>query len=126
MMWQAHPNRAHNDGMSVSFRGELAMAMIMQMAAFWLCECCKAEWFIESEKAPRQCPKCGSRRWNEGEAAQVDIYLRSLTIRHLNPYRKPLSFRQKAAILRRKAGATTPVAVTKVGTPIEARVIARL
>lgn len=89
------------------------MAMIMKMAAFWLCECCKAEWFVESEKAPRQCPKCGSRRWNEGEAEQVDRYLRSLTIRHLNPYRKPLSFRQKAAILRRKSG-VTPVTVKKL------------
>jgi DNA-directed RNA polymerase subunit RPC12/RpoP len=90
------------------------MAMVMKMAAFWQCERCHAEWYIESAKAPRQCPECGSRRWNEGEAAQIDHYLRSLTVRHLNPYRKPLSFRQKAAILRRKAGATTPIPVKKL------------
>jgi DNA-directed RNA polymerase subunit RPC12/RpoP len=78
------------------------MALVMKMAAFWLCEGCKAEWVMESDKAPRQCPKCGSRRWNDGEAAQADLYARSLTIRHLNPYRKPLSVKQKAAILRRK------------------------
>lgn len=78
------------------------MAMIVKMAAFWQCECCEGQWFMESEKAPRQCPQCGSRRWNEGEVAQADLYLRALTIRHLNPYRKPLSFRQKAAMLRLK------------------------
>lgn len=89
------------------------MAVFLRMAAFWSCEVCKAEWFMESEKGPRQCPKCGSRKWNEGEAAQIELYLRSLTIRHLNPYRKPLSHRQKAAILRRKS-AVTPVAVKKV------------
>jgi hypothetical protein len=90
--------------------------VIMRMAAFWRCENekCQNEWFMESEKAPRQCPKCGSRRWNEGEAEQVDRYLRSLTIRHLNPYRKPLSFRQKAAILRRRKSGVFPVAVKKL------------
>lgn len=99
------------------------MAIIMRMAAFWQCECCKAEWYMDSEKAPRQCPKCGSRKWNEGEAAQVELYLRSLTVRHLNPYRKPLSYRQKAVILRRKAERTntlirglpeTPAAIQRV------------
>jgi hypothetical protein len=79
------------------------MAIIMRMAAFWQCESCEAEWFMDSPKGPRQCPKCGSRRWNDGEVAQADLYVRSLTVRHLNPHRKPLSYRQKAAILRRKA-----------------------
>jgi hypothetical protein len=79
------------------------MAIVMKMAPFWMCEVCKAEWFMSTDKAPRQCLKCGSRRWNDGEIAQADLYFKSLIIRHLNPYRKPLSCRQKAAILRRKA-----------------------
>jgi hypothetical protein len=79
------------------------MGLTARMAAFWLCECCSAEWFMASEKAPRQCPKCGSRRWNDGEVSKADLYLRALRIVHLNPYRRPLSFKQKAAIRRRKA-----------------------
>jgi DNA-directed RNA polymerase subunit RPC12/RpoP len=93
------------------------MAIIMKMAAFWSCECCKTEWFMKSEKAPRQCPKCGSRRWNEGEAAEVERYLRSLVVRHINPYRKPLSFRQKAAVLRLKAERSAARATKEVAAP---------
>ena len=93
------------------------MAMIMRMAAFWVCECCKTEWYMDSERAPRQCPKCGSRRWNDGEIAQADLYLRALRIRHLNPYRKPLSYRQRAAILRRKAERASTKALQQVPVP---------
>jgi hypothetical protein len=79
------------------------MAVVMRMAAHWACEVCKQEWFMHSEKGPRQCPKCGSRKWNDGEVAQADLLAHAVTLRHLNPYRRPLSVRQRAAILRRKA-----------------------
>ena len=79
------------------------MGLIARMAAFWVCDCCKAEWYIEREAAPRQCPSCRSRRWNDGEIGLADLYAASLRIVHLNPYRKPLSVKQKASVLRRKA-----------------------
>jgi hypothetical protein len=78
------------------------MSLIARMAAFWVCEQCKAEWFAHTDYAPRQCPSCGSRRWNDGEVALADRYAASLRIVHLNPYRKLLSVKQKAAMLRRK------------------------
>ena len=96
------------------------MAIIMKMAAFWACECCKAEWFMTSDRAPRQCSKCGSRRWNEGEAAEVGRYLQSLVVRHINPYRKPLSYRQKAAILRLKAQSAVTRAAKQAAGPTNA------
>jgi hypothetical protein len=79
------------------------MGLIGRMAAFWVCECCEAEWYASTDVAPRQCPSCGSRRWNDGELALADLYAKSLRIVHLNPYRKPISVKQKASILRRKA-----------------------
>jgi hypothetical protein len=79
------------------------MGLIARMAAFWVCEGCKAEWHVTKETAPRQCPFCKSRRWNDGEVALADIYAASLRVVHLNPYRKALSVKQKASILRRKA-----------------------
>ena len=79
------------------------MGLIARMAAFWVCDCCKAEWYVERDTAPRQCPSCKSRRWNDGEVALADLYANSLRIVHLNPYRKPLTVRQKASLLRRKA-----------------------
>jgi len=80
------------------------MALVMRMAAHWQCEACQAEWLMDESKGPRQCPRCGSRRWNDGELAQADAYIKSLVIRHLNPYRRPLSVRQRAALMQRKAG----------------------
>ncbi len=78
------------------------MGLIARMAAFWVCDNCNVEWYAGSDTGPRQCPSCNSRRWNEGELALADAYARALQIRHLNPYRKPLSVKQKAALLRRK------------------------
>ncbi len=86
------------------------MGLIARMAAFWVCECCKGEWYVERDTAPRQCPFCKSRRWNMGEVALADLYAASLRIVHLNPYRKALSVKQKASILRRKAGSRTAAA----------------
>jgi hypothetical protein len=78
------------------------MGLIARMAAFWICDDCKAEWYASTDSGPRQCPSCRSRRWNDGELALADLYARSLRIVHLNPYRKPITVRQKAALLRRK------------------------
>jgi hypothetical protein len=59
------------------------MGFLAKMALHWSCDRCKAEWFAGSEKAPRQCPKC--------------------RVVHLNPYRKPISFRQHAGLMRANA-----------------------
>jgi hypothetical protein len=56
---------------------------------------------MESEKGPRQCPKCGSRRWNDGEVAQADLLLRAFTFRHLNPIEGLLAFDSEPRSLRR-------------------------
>ena len=74
------------------------MSLIARMAAFWVCEQCKAQWFAHTDYAPRQCPSCGSRRWNDGEVGMADLYAASLRIVHLNPYRKLLSVKQKDAV----------------------------
>lgn len=79
------------------------MGLIARMSVFWVCDCCKAEWHADTDTGPRQCPRCKSRRWNDGEVALADMYADSLRIVHLNPYRKPLSVKQKASLLRRKA-----------------------
>jgi hypothetical protein len=79
------------------------MALIARMAPYWQCDVCSAEWFVDSESGPRQCPKCGSRKWNDGMVRDADLLLKSLVVRHLNPYRRPLSFRQKAALQRMAA-----------------------
>lgn len=76
------------------------MGLVARMAPYWSCDVCNAEWFADSETGPRQCPKCGSRKWNDGMVRDADLYQSALVIRHLNPYRRPLSFRQKAALQR--------------------------
>ena len=78
---------------------------------------------MDTDRAPRQCPTCGSRRWNDGEVAQADLYLRALTIRHLNPYRKPLSVGQRAAILRLKAERAATRTRKQVAAPVDASVV---
>ena len=76
------------------------MGLVAKMALFWKCDACGEEWFAESDTGPRQCRGCGSRSWNDSMVREADLYQRALTIRHLNPYRKPLSLRQKAALTR--------------------------
>jgi hypothetical protein len=74
------------------------MGLVMKMAPYWNCDLCKQDWFAETETGPRQCPKCGSRKWNDGMAIDADLYQKALVVRHLNPYRRPLTSRQKAAL----------------------------
>jgi hypothetical protein len=74
------------------------MGLVMMMAPYWSCDVCEEKWFAESETGPRQCPKCRSRKWNDGMVRDADLYQKALVIRHLNPYRRPLSFRQKAVL----------------------------
>jgi hypothetical protein len=93
---------AHNDTKAVS-REVLCMGFLARMALFWSCDCCKAEWFAGSEKAPRQCPSCHSRRWNDGALVNADLYAQSLRVIHLNPYRKPITSRQHAGLVRANA-----------------------
>lgn len=76
------------------------MGLVARMAPYWSCDECKGEWFADSENGPRQCPKCGSRKWNDGMVKDADLYRQSLVFRHLNPYRRPLSVGQKAALRR--------------------------
>ena len=76
------------------------MALIARMATFWKCDECSEEWFANSESGPRQCPKCGSRKWNDGMVRDADLYRQALVVRHLNPYRRALSVGQKAALQR--------------------------
>jgi hypothetical protein len=90
--------REHTDDVIVILGGE--MALIARMATFWQCDVCSSEWFADSEAGPRQCPKCGSRKWNDGMVRDADLLLKSLVVRHLNPYRRPISIRQKAALQR--------------------------
>ena len=76
------------------------MGLVAKMALYWKCDACGEEWFADSETGPRQCKKCGSRGWNDGMVREADLYQRALVIRHLNPYRKALTLRQKAALTR--------------------------
>jgi hypothetical protein len=76
------------------------MGLVAKMAVYWTCDQCKGEWFADSDSGPRQCPKCGSRKWNDGMVSQADLYQKALVVRHLNPYRRPLSIRQKAGLMR--------------------------
>jgi hypothetical protein len=64
------------------------------------CDLCSWEWYADSETGPRQCPKCGTRKWNDGMVRQADLYQQALVMRYLNPYRRPLSIRQQAALVR--------------------------
>ncbi len=86
------------------------MGLIARMAPYWSCDVCGEEWFADSESGPRQCPKCGSRRWNDGMVRDADLYQKALVIRHLNPYRRILSVRQKAALMRIAAAKRTETA----------------
>jgi hypothetical protein len=76
------------------------MGLVPKMAIYWHCDVCKEEWFADSDTGPRQCPSCGSRKWNDGMVGSADLFLKSRVITHLNPYKRPLSFRQKAALMR--------------------------
>ena len=94
------------------------MGLVAKMAIYWRCDVCEGEWFAGSDVGPRQCSICGSRKWNDGLVGRADLFLRSRVITHLNPLRRPLSFRQKAALMRiaankraesaRKKAAKTP------------------
>jgi hypothetical protein len=92
------------------------MGLVAKMALYWKCDACGWEWFADSETGPRQCKKCGSRGWNDGMVREADLYQRALVIRHLNPYRKVLTLRQKAALTRiaasRRATSTAQTAQT--------------
>ena len=67
------------------------MGFVARMAAYWQCDECGWEWFIDSESGPRQCPKCGSRKWKEGMVKAADLYQQALLERHLNRNRRPLT-----------------------------------
>jgi hypothetical protein len=115
LLWTANPIERTLTA-RLSFWRYTAMGLIARMAPFWVCERCGAEWYVERDTAPRQCPTCKSRRWNDGEVALAKLYADSLRIVHLNPYRKPLSVKQKASLVRRKAARraadVSPVAVS--------------
>ncbi len=76
------------------------MALIARMAPYWVCDVCSAEWYADTHNGPRQCPECGSRKWNDGMVRQADLYQQALAVRQLNPYRRFLTVRQKAALMR--------------------------
>jgi rubredoxin len=67
------------------------MGFVARMAAYWQCDLCGSEWFQDSESGPRQCPECGSRKWNDSMMKDADLYQQALVERHLNPQRKPLT-----------------------------------
>ena len=76
------------------------MSLVARMAPYWQCDVCSWEWYADTETGPRQCPKCGTRKWNDGLVRQADLYREALVVRYLNPYRRPLSIRQQAALVR--------------------------
>jgi len=76
------------------------MSLVARMAPYSQCDLCSWEWLCDSETGARQCPKCGSRKWNDGMVREADLYQQALVVRHLNPYRRPLSVRQQAALVR--------------------------
>jgi hypothetical protein len=78
-----------------------------------VCDSCEAGSYAETYKGPRQCPKCGSRGWNDGMVRGADLYARSLRWVVLNPYRKPLSVKQQDSlrqVVAARRAATTPKA----------------
>ena len=50
------------------------MGLVARMAPYWSCDVCKQEWFANSSYGPRQCPKCHSRKWNDGMVRDADLY----------------------------------------------------
>jgi hypothetical protein len=76
------------------------MSLVARMAPYWQCDLCNCEWYADSKTGPRQCPKCGSRKWNDGMVREADLYRKALVMRYLNPHRRPLSIRQQAVLLR--------------------------
>jgi hypothetical protein len=76
------------------------MGLVAKMAIYWHCDVCKEEWFADSDIGPRQCPYCRSRKWNDGMVGSADLFLRGRVVTHLNPHRRFLSSRQKAALMR--------------------------
>ena len=42
------------------------MGLVMKMAPYWSCERVQGRMVRRvRDRAPRQCPKCGSRKWND-------------------------------------------------------------
>jgi hypothetical protein len=60
-------------------------------------------WDSSQRWHSRQCPACHTKRWNDGALLDADLYLQSLKVVYLNPYRKPMSGRQCAALQRANA-----------------------
>src|ERR1700679_331646 len=70
------------------------------MTAFWQCDECAWEWVLDSESGPRQCPNCGSRKWNDSIVRDAHLYRQALAVRHLNRHRRPLFNRQRRPLSR--------------------------
>ena len=125
LLWTPGGTREHPDYRIVSSRRWI-VGLVARMAPYWVCDECSAEWFADSEQGPRQCPKCRSRKWNDGMVRDADLYLKALVVRYLNPYRRLLSVPQKAALQRiaanrrnesaKKAAGRSP-ASSQVSTP---------
>lgn len=97
------------------------MGLIAKMALYWRCDVCKEEWFADTDTGPRQCPKCGSRKWNDGMVGSADLFLKSRVVLHLNPHRRFLSSRQKAALMRIAANKRAESARKARQMPADAR-----
>lgn len=67
------------------------MGIAAMTAPFWKCDECGWEWHVVSEEGPRQCPNCGSRKWNDAMMRDGDLYEQALVERHLNRHRRPIS-----------------------------------
>jgi hypothetical protein len=66
------------------------MGFAAKMTAFWQCDECRWEWVLDSESGPRQCPKCGSRKWNDSIVGNAKLYEDAIAVRHLNRHRRPI------------------------------------
>lgn len=76
------------------------MGFAGRMTAFWQCDECGWEWVLDSESGPRQCPNCGSRKWNDSIVRDAKLYEQALAVRHLNRHRRPLFNRQRRPVSR--------------------------
>ena len=99
------------------------MGLVAKMAPYWQCDLCAFEWFAGAGSGPRQCKRCGSRAWNDGLVRDADLLRKSLSVRVLDRYRRPLSLGQKAALLRLAANkraefARKKAAVQPAATPL--------